>query len=105
MTKVFEHPDFTLVGNYQSILESEGIHTELRNSMMSSIMGEVPFVECFPELWVKEDGQCEQAAGILRELRRDAGANTFPEWTCAKCGTTVEGIFTQCWKCGTPAAV
>ncbi len=25
-------------------------------------------------------------------------------WTCPKCGETVEGQFSSCWKCGTEAA-
>ena len=63
MFKVFEDFDLARVGHFQSALAAAGIRTLLKNQFMSSVMGEIPFVEVMPELWVllfqKQSGNTE----------------------------------------------
>ena len=54
MIKGFENFDFSRVGQMQSLLESHGIKTFIKNQYGSSVMGEVPFVEVVPQLFVLE---------------------------------------------------
>jgi hypothetical protein len=97
--KVFEHFDFSRVGQMQSLLESHGIRTFIRNQYGSSVMGEVPFVEVVPQLFVLEDGDLERALELLLiDTPREAQAE---DWGCPACGSEVEGFFSHCWKCGT----
>lgn len=101
MRKVFEHPAFHEVGHCESILNSHGIATTIRNQDVSSLSGEVPYAAAFPELWVLDDSTYDQAIALLREYhesaRRDA---TRPDWKCSRCGETVPGSFDSCWHCG-----
>ncbi len=104
MRLVFENIDFTIVGHMQTILEAEGIRTELRNAGASGIAGEVPYTQVYPELWILNNPDENRARSIIRDYReKDAATPARPEWTCLKCGETVDGIYTECWNCGTPS--
>ena len=98
MIKVFENFDFSRVGQMQSLLESHGIKTFIRNQFGSSVMGEVPFVEVVPQLFVLRDSDLQRALALLR--LDDPLAATASDWTCPECGADVEGQFDRCWNCG-----
>jgi hypothetical protein len=101
MRKLFESRDSVLVGQYQSMLESDGIRTFVKNLNQSSLMGEIPFAEVYPELWVLDDEQEAEALRLLESYQHSTTANTA-DWTCANCGETVPKELGQCWKCDTP---
>lgn len=98
MFKVYESFDFSRVGQLQSLLEAHGIRTFLRNQFGSSVMGEVPFVEVVPQLFVLEEKDVARALELL-QLDRPAAA-TGDNWICGECGAEVEGQFARCWQCG-----
>ena len=98
MIKVYENFDFSRVGQMQSLLESHGIGTFIRNQYGSSVMGEVPFVEVVPQLFVLRERDVERAVELLQlERPRD---NEGDDWFCPACGIDMEGQFSRCWKCG-----
>lgn len=99
MIKVFEDFDLARVGHFQSVLEAAGIRTLLKNQYMSSVMGEIPFVEVLPELWILDDRDQVRATRLIEEILASPAAEQ-PFWTCPGCGVEVEGVFSQCWKCG-----
>lgn len=98
LIKVYENFDFSRVGQMQSILESNGIRTFIRNQYGSSVMGEVPFVEVVPQLFVLDDRDAERAAELL--LLDRPQANGAEDWVCPECGVDVDAGFDRCWKCG-----
>jgi hypothetical protein len=96
--KVFEDFDFSRVGRMRSLLESHGIRTFIRNEYGSSVVGELPFVEVIPQLFVLERKDLERAQELLKlDLPIEQPA---PDWTCPECGAEVEGSFACCWNCG-----
>ncbi len=98
MIKVFEDFDFSRVGQMQSLLESNGIRTFLKNQYGSSVMGEVPFVEVVPQLFILKNKDLLRAKELLRlDLPVESPK---PDWVCAQCGEENEGTFDECWKCG-----
>ncbi len=97
MRKVFEDPDFTKVGWYESILNAQGIATELRNEEISAVTGS-PYVGAYPELWVVDDDRYDEALALLESVATAAPADG-PEWRCTQCGERVPGTFRSCWKC------
>ena len=99
MIMVFESFDFSRVGQMQSLLESNGIRTFIRNQYGSSVMGEVPFVEVVPQLFVLEEKDVPRARELLKlNLPVEAAGKN---WDCPRCGADVEGNFECCWQCGT----
>ena len=99
MIKVFENFDFSRVGQLQSLLESHGIKTYIKNQYASSVMGEVPFVEVVPQLYVLAKEDLQRAQELLQPDLPDQ--DPAEDWVCPECGIDVEGNFTRCWKCGT----
>jgi len=57
----------------QSILESEGIQTLLKNEATTQAVGIVPGSDPYPELWVMDDGDYEKAIEILKPLYEASG--------------------------------
>lgn len=104
MRLVFENIDFTIVDHMRTILEAAGIRTELRSAGASGRAGVVPYTQVYPELWIRNNRDENRARSIILDYReKEAASPLSPEWRCAKCGETVDGIFTECWNCGTPS--
>ena len=98
MKKIFENFDFSRVGQVQSLLESHGIPTFLKNQFTSSVMGEVPFVEVCPQLYILDDSDFPAAQQLLGDSFEPALMG--PDWVCPGCGAELEGQFGACWSCG-----
>lgn len=78
-------------------LRAAGIRCEVRNTTLSGAMGEIPFLECAPQLWVLDELDVARAIDMLQQLRRPV---TGTPWRCAGCGEESEPQFGICWKCG-----
>ncbi len=104
MKKVFTDEFITWVSQAQQILEQADIPCFLKNEYATSIGGEIPFFENWPELWVHRDIDFEMAQQLLQPLRdsRQAASTTEPaeDWQCQQCGESNEGQFAVCWSCG-----
>ena len=99
MIKVFEDFDITLVGHYQSVLESNDIATFMKNQFGTSGAGELPFVEVIPQLWVLNEADVERARVLINELHEPESPGMSHPWVCPDCGTQQEAAFTHCWNC------
>jgi hypothetical protein len=95
--KVYESFNISQVGQAASLLNSEGIETFVRNEFASSVMGEVPFVEVCPQLFILDASEEERALDLLQPFAHQSPA---PDWKCKKCNVEVDGSFGQCWNCG-----
>jgi len=98
MIKVFEDFDFSKVGQMQSLLESHGISTFLKNEFGASVIGELPFVEVVPQLFIIEERDLAKAKQLL--LLDQPVKSQGKAWTCPECSTDIEPEFDQCWNCG-----
>lgn len=78
-------------------LRAAGIACELRNTTLAGAMGEIPFLECAPQLWIENDDDESRALALLEELRSPPPG---PAWVCPSCGESVESQFGACWNCG-----
>ena len=105
MRKVYENFEYARVGHFQSILESAGLATHVKNLGAGNAAGEVVAAQVYPELWVVNDADYDRAIDLLRPLLSDH-ASDVPDWKCPECGETVVGTLGECWNCQTaqPAA-
>ncbi|PLX93641.1 MAG: DUF2007 domain-containing protein [Desulfuromonas sp.] len=78
-------------------LEQEGIPCILRNEELFAALGEIPFLELQPELWVVDDEMLPRAERLLDHWQE---ATEQPPWRCPNCGEEHEGMFDACWQCG-----
>jgi hypothetical protein len=96
---VFNFWDRLQAGMLKDILAKEGIECMLRNDQLSSAVGEIPFVECCPELWIVDDEAYPRARLFLDAwLKNEPSAPNA--WICASCGEHCDGQFGACWACG-----
>jgi len=99
MKQVFVSQHLFEVEMRKERLEQAGILCTIKNQRSSGLAGEIPFIETFPELWVVQDEEYEQAQRLL-----DDGLVALPSsqdgWICPGCEERHESQFADCWKCG-----
>ena len=102
MKKVTSADSLILINHYKNILESEGIACEVRNQHLGSVLGEMPFAETWPELWVRNAIDLDRAKQLIDESITDES----PEepWVCPVCREKNERTFAVCWNCGSTYA-
>lgn len=86
------------LGHYRNLLEQAGIACIIKNDQLSGALGEIPFLECLPELWIVDDAAFEAAQRLLADA-----SGTEPRqaaWRCTRCGEFNEAQFGVCWQCG-----
>jgi hypothetical protein len=98
MKRVYTAESLVQVVHVRNVLQAEGIRTELRNERLGGAVGEIPFLEAWPELWVAEL-DFDRAQELI-DLELHSHGIEEPEWTCPGCGERVEGQFNECWQCG-----
>jgi hypothetical protein len=102
LRKVHTAESIVEIAHLRNLLEAEGIACLVRNDRLAGIVGEIPFVECWPELWVVENGNYLRAVALVENTLQAVPAGD--PWRCGRCGETIEGQFAVCWNCGaTPA--
>ena len=99
MMKLFVSQSLVEVETRKEVLDQAGILCTIKNQQGSSLAGEVPFAEVFPELWVLHDLDYPKAKELLETWAKEAPMGGS-EWQCAKCGEHHTREFTTCWKCG-----
>lgn len=99
MKKVFTHENHIIVGNAKNILDDAGVAVILRNEFASGAMGETSPLQTWPEIWVLEDTQYDEAVAILQDALSDKDA---PAWVCGHCREQNGAAFELCWSCQTP---
>lgn len=100
MKKLTSAESIITINHYKNLLAAEGIATRVRNEHLGSIVGEMPFVETWPQLWVVNDLDFDRAMQLIESV--EAESPTAP-WQCRRCGEENEGQFGACWKCGAAA--
>lgn len=87
----------------RGMLEAEGIRSIVRGDQLYGAYGELPIL---PTVWILDDTLAAYADRLVIEFLRGSAAQRYghERWTCPHCGETLEGQFTDCWKCGTPRA-
>jgi Putative prokaryotic signal transducing protein len=79
------------------VLKAGGVRCEVRNTQLSGALGEIPWDECAPQLWLV-DAADEPLARRLIDMARSAPLG--PAWRCNGCGESIEPQFSDCWRCG-----
>jgi hypothetical protein len=94
--------DLITAHHWANLLHAAGIRCEVRNTALTGALGDIPFLEATPQLWVLNDLELDQAELLLKELER---APPDDDWHCKHCGERCESQFFSCWRCGTERIV
>ena len=99
MKKLYTAQSPLVISHLKNLLESGGIRCTVKNLYLAGAIGELPPIECWPELWVLDDQRYAEARRLLDRTLAPLRAVAMP-WTCRKCDIEVEGEFSECWSCG-----
>ena len=102
MRCVFSAPDPALVHHVRNLLEHEGIACVVQGELRGVASGELPPIQCWPELWIVDDDRFDEAWRVASAFD-DPAPPEGPHWICPTCGERLEPQFTECWLCRTPA--
>lgn len=100
MKRLITHESLAHVGHLKNVLEQSGIACVIRNDQLSGGLGEIPFLDCLPELWVLRDQDLERAEALLAATQQTSEQRG--DWRCGECNEINEGQFAVCWQCGAP---
>lgn len=89
-------PDAHIV---RDLLVQAGIQAHVFNENAQSGIGQLPFTEAWPEVWVSEDRDLGRAQEIVRAFERAPEA--VDSIRCTGCAEDNPGSFQLCWNCGT----
>lgn len=78
------------------VLATQGIRAHIFNAHAVGGVGELAATNLWPEVWVEDDRQVEQALGLIRQLNE---SRNLPERRCPHCGEPNPGNFLSCWNC------
>lgn len=92
---VFTHPNSFLVMNAKNLLDINRINAEVRNEFSVGAVGELSFVDVWPELWVNR-WQAAKAKDVLADIECDLSSGM---WCCCNCKEENEVSFESCWSC------
>jgi hypothetical protein len=97
MKRVHSSESLAEVAHFKNVLEQHGIACMLKHEQLSGALGEIPFLDCLPELWILDD---DDEARALRLIAQQSEAVPGPAWDCPACGEENERQFAACWRCG-----
>jgi len=101
MKKVFTHENRMIVYNMKNLLQSEGIEIVMKNEFTGGGVGDLPAFDTWPEIWICDEAQADQAQSVLDSV---SSANDAEEWLCRTCQENNDAAFRLCWKCGSSFA-
>ena len=80
------------------MLANAGIEAQILNQYSQSALGEIPFGETYPELWLTDAADMAAARNIIAAYERPMGA--VKNAPCPDCGEDNPTDFGLCWNCG-----
>lgn len=100
MKRVYTTDSVHMAWHIRNVLEHHDIEATVKNDKLYSVAGEIPFVECLPEVWVNNSLNYKRAEQIIRELENTVDIDG-DDWTCGGCGEDNAVTFDICWNCQT----
>lgn len=96
--KLFLHcMDLVEAHHRANLLRSAGIRAEVRNTYLGGALGDIPFIEAGPQVWIDERESVAAAHAIIDAVEQPPAQLA---WRCEACDELIEGQFAQCWNCG-----
>lgn len=97
MKLIHTSQDSIYLYHLKNVLEAKDISCLIKNDRLSSVAGEIPMGEVWPELWVVDNINEAWAKELIKEYEFSPvqGEN----WTCENCDEEHAPQFKDCWNC------
>ena len=102
--RIYSAPNMAMVAHIRNVLEAHEIPCTVRGEFRGTMAGEIPPIECWPELWLLDESLSDLARAIIREAI-ETHDPSLPPWQCPSCKEEIEGQFATCWNCATDRPV
>lgn len=97
MKKLYTHENRIIIFNLRNVLEQKGIDTVIMNEFASGGAGDLATFDTWPELWIDNDQQFDEADMIVKKILHN-GQDDY--WFCRGCQEKNDASFEYCWNCG-----
>lgn len=98
MLKIYSAENLQAAYLLQGLLDQAGIESHILNQYAQGGMGELPFMHTYPELWLENEHDVQQAWEIITQFELPpASIKTRP---CPHCSEACPENFDICWSCG-----
>ena len=81
-------------------LVAAGIEARVLNEHAQGGMGEIPFTQVYPEIWIMQESDSVQAREIIAAFERPPSSHKTIR--CKACAEINPPGFEICWHCGKP---
>jgi len=97
MLKIYSAPTLPDAHLVRGLLAQAGIEARVFNENAQSVMGEIPFHQAWPEVWIMDERDAKQARGLIDQIEQPQSASrpTF----CPHCREENPAHFHTCWNC------
>jgi hypothetical protein len=99
MKLVYRADNLPLANLLADRLRDAGVLSHILNTNAVGALGDVPFLDSQPQIWVANPHHAELARTIIQTYL--ATPEPAP-WGCAACGESNPGSFDICWQCMRP---
>ena len=96
MKLVYSNENHFLVNNAKLLIDAQGISTFIKNEFAQGAVGEISPFDAWPEVWVTNDDDFEQAIEILKSSH---SSDKGKDWVCQSCSEENDPSFEVCWNC------
>jgi len=98
MKKIYSASNLQEAHIVMHLLDDAGIEAHVFNENAQSGVGELPFTDAYPEIWLENEEDEKQAKKIIKTYESSAVSNEVI--TCVHCKEKNPDNFTVCWSCG-----
>ena len=98
MIRIYQAADLPEAHLVAGLLRRAGIAARVLRENAQGGLGDIPFGEAYPEVWIEHPVDFERANAVIDEFERPA-TPVAPVF-CPVCAEENPGNFELCWKCG-----
>lgn len=98
MKKIYRCGNSLELQTFKEGLKRNDIAFLVKNEYIAGAIGELPFTEAWPELWVIDDALFDKAKSVCMQLEKEL-LTPQPDWGCQNCGEQNDSSFEFCWQC------
>lgn len=85
-----------LVNHVKNMSENAGFAVVIKNELLAGAVGELSPLDTWPELWLLNEQDYEQAHLLLQKLLLKS---EISDWVCQQCEEKNDSTFDICWQC------
>ena len=99
MFRIYHASDLPQAYLIKRLLEDAGVPSRILNENAQGGLGEIPFTQTYPEIWLLRETDIPLAKKILQKFESTSSDSDIKQ-SCPACNESNPGNFETCWNCG-----